>query len=589
MISAGYEREDLEIFNQFVQHSNGGEWDYYGVDDRDGLGLPEPAICATLDTAGRGANLACDLTGIEQFVLGLPSQIYYGSGGETNDPNDAAANFSNVTNAFYVQDEIFFDEMDLTIIAGLRYEWYESDDRPVYNDAFTQANGGLRNDHNIDGFDLLMPRLGFTWGASDDVTVRGGVGLYSGGNPNVWISNAWSNDGVTNVQVRTFLGGNTSVLDGSILLSGQQRPGYDVPQSLVDDVRNTTPADASTSRLVLIDPDYEQPGLWKYALGATWDMPWGGITADFDYIHSEQQDPAQYVDLSQTIVGTTMIGTPIYDFTNGADNLMLTNSLSEGSADLISVMFSKDFGNGLDMSFGYAYTDAEDVMPMTSSVAVSNFENLATSDINVPPPATSNYVAPHRLTLRISYGTELFGDLTTRFTAYGYASEGQPGSYVMGNSGQFEGDGRFGRTPLYVPTGPSDPNVNFTMSQADQDAFFAFIASEGLAPGIQARNAQHAPWTNRIDIRIDQDLPMPFDGTRARLFFKLYNLTNFLSSDWGIVYDAQFFSQEIIEANVDPVTGQLEYEDYNARSITDVREQRSLWEARLGIDVFFGD
>ncbi len=589
VISAGYEREDLEIFNQFVQHSNGGEWDYYGVDDRDGTGLPEPAICATLDTAGRGANLACDLTGIDQFVLGLPSQIYYGSGGVTNDPNDAAANFSNVTNAVYVQDEIFIDNMDLTIIAGLRYEWYESDDSPVFNDAFTQANSGLRNDHNIDGFDLLMPRLGFTWGASDDVTVRGGVGLYSGGNPNVWISNAWSNDGITNVQVRTFLGGTQSVLDGTVPLSGAGRPGYDVPQSLVDQVANTTPSDGSTSGIVFIDPDYEQPGLWKYALGATWDLPWGGITADFDYIHSEQQDPAQYVDVSQTIIGTTMIGTPIYDFTNGADNLMLTNSLSEGSADLFSVMFSKDFGNGLDMSFGYAYTDAEDVMPMTSSVAVSNFENLATSDINFPLAATSNYVAPHRLTLRISYGTELFGDLTSRFTMYAYASEGQPQSYVMGNSNQFEGDGRFGRTLLYVPTGPSDPNVNFTMSQADQDAFFAFIASEGLPPGIQARNAQHAPWTNRVDIRIDQDIPTFIEGTRGRLFFKLYNLTNFLSSDWGIVYDAQFFSTEIIEANVDPVTGQLEYEDYNARSIVDVREQRSLWEARLGFDLFFGD
>jgi len=592
VISAGYEREDLEIFNQFVQHSNGGEWDYYGVEDRDDDGTDEsnPAICSTLDAAGRFANGECHLSGLDQFVLGRPSQIYYGSGGETNNPDDAAANFSNVTNSLYIQDEIFFDNMDLTIIAGLRYEWYESDDRPVFNDAFTQANGGLRNDANIDGFDLLMPRLGFTWGVRDDLSLRGGVGLYSGGNPNVWISNAWSNDGVTNVQVRFFnFEAQQNVLDGSVPLSRQGRPGYDVPQSLVDAVANTTPADAATSSLVLIDPNYEQPGLWKYALGATWDLPWGGITADFDYIHSEQQDPAQYVDLSQTIVGTTIIGTPIYDFTNGSDNYMLTNSITEGSADLFSVMFSKDFGNGLDMSFGYAYTDAEDVMPMTSSVAQSNWENLATSDVNFPSAGLSNYVAPHRITMRISYGTELFGDLTTRFTAYAYASEGQPQSYVMGNEGELEGDGRFGRHLLYVPTGPSDPNVIFTMSQADQDAFFAFIASEGLPPGIQARNAQHAPWTNRVDIRIDQDIPTFLEGTRARLFFKLYNLTNFLSSDWGIVYDAQFFSQEIIETDIDPVTGQFIFEDYNARSITDVREQRSLWEARLGLDIYFGD
>ena len=51
-----------------------------------------------------------------------------------------------------------------------------------------------------------MPRVGFTWGVRDDLTLRGGVGLYSGGNPNVWLSNAWSNDGISNVQLGGFSG-----------------------------------------------------------------------------------------------------------------------------------------------------------------------------------------------------------------------------------------------------------------------------------------------------------------------------------------------------------------------------------------------
>jgi outer membrane receptor for ferrienterochelin and colicin len=591
VITAGYDRDDLEIFNMFVQHSNGGEWDYYGVEDRDddGTDEPNPPECATLDAAGRFANPDCHLSAIDQFVLGRPSRIYYGSGGGTNDPTDAAARFSNVNNAFYVQDEIFFDDIDLTIIAGLRYEWFDSDDRPVYNDAFTQANG-IRNDYNIDGVDILMPRLGFTWGVRDDLTLRGGIGLYSGGNPNVWISNAWSNDGVTNVQVQWFnFEAQQTVLDGSVPLSRQGRPGYDVPQSLVDQVAATTAADASDERLVIIDPNYKQPGLWKYTLGATWDIPWGGITADFDYIHSEQQDPAQYVDLSQSIVNTTIVGTPIYDYTVGEDNYMLTNSVVEGSGDLFSVQLYKDFDNGLDIAVGYAYADAEDVMPMTSSVAQSNWENLATSDVNFPLPATSNYVVPHRFTFRVSYGAQLIGDLTSRFTAYGYVAEGQPQSYVMGNDGEFEAGGFFGRHLLYVPDGPSDPNVVFTMPQEEQDAFFDFIRSAGLRPGIQPRNAQHAPWSNRIDIRIDQDIPTFFDGTSGRLFLKIYNFGNFLNSDWGDVNDAQFFSVQVIDADVDDVTGQFIFEEFHDRSIVDLREDRSLWEARFGIDIFFGE
>jgi hypothetical protein len=141
-----------------------------------------------------------------------------------------------------------------------------------------------------------------------------------------------------------------------------------------------------------------------------------------------------------------------------------------------------------------------------------------------------------------------------------------------------------------VPTGPSDSNVDFSgMSQADQDAFFAWISREGLAPGVQARNAKHAPWSNRFDVRIDQEIPTFFEGTRGRLFFKLYNLGNFLNSDWGDVNDAQFFSVQIIDATVDSVSGQLQYNDFHDRSLLDLREDRSLWEARMGIDIYFGE
>jgi hypothetical protein len=337
-------------------------------------------------------------------------------------------------------------------------------------------------------------------------------------------------------------------------------------------------------------------------------MPWG-VTADIDYIHSEQQDPAQYVDLSQTIVGTTIIGQPIYAFTNDENNLMLTNSSHEGSADLFSIQLAKDFGNGLDMMIGYAYTEAEDVSPMISSTASSNFDGLATNDINDLITGPSNYVVPHRFTFRASYGREFFRDLRTRFTVYAFLAEGQPQTYVMGNSGVLEGDGFFARHPLYVPDGPSDPNVCFQPAVAvgavnpctgqvvssravgafETTEFFAWVAEKGLAPGLQTRNRLHADWTNRIDIRIDQDIPTFVNGTRGRLFLKLYNLGNFLSSDWGVVSDAQFFAQDPVVADVDGATGRYIFQRFSDSSILDLVEQRSLWEARLGIDIFFGE
>ncbi|MEQ8204858.1 MAG: carboxypeptidase regulatory-like domain-containing protein [Woeseia sp.] len=579
VITAGYEREELTIFNQFVQHSRGGEWDFF--DDNDFAS--NPAACAALNAQGRFDDPTCSISGIDRFELGRPSRIYYGSGGGTNDPADAAALFSNTVNSLYLQDEFFFDEFDLTVVAGVRYDWFESSDRPNFNQAFTDANG-VRNDGNIDGLSLIMPRLGFTWGARDDLSIRGGVGLYSGGNPNVWLSNAWSNDGLTNVQLSlsNFNAAN-SVLDGTIPLTGA-RPGYDVPQALFDQVAAVTPANAVNRGLVLIDPNYDQPREWKVAIGATYDLPWFDMVIDADYLHTVQKNSAIYVDLSQEVVGQTILGQPIYDFTNGQDNLMLTNSTADGSSDVYSFSLRKNFDWGLDMMLGYAYTDAEDVSPMTSSVAVSNFENLATNDVNNPIAGTSNYVVPHRLTFRASYANEFFGDNTTRFTMFAYASEGQPQSYVMGGGG-LEGDGFFGRHLLYVPTGPTDPNVQFDAG-FDQAAFFAWVNDKGLSSGLQERNAQHAKWSTRIDFKVDQEFPS-FGNTHGRIFAKIYNVGNLLNDDWGRVNDAQFFSVQIVNSDVDAATGQYIFERFNDRSIEDVLENRSLYEIRLGIEIDF--
>ena len=578
VITGGFESEELEIFNQFVQHARGGEYDYF--DDS----LENPDFCDALTAQGRFDDPACGLSGIDKFELGRPSRIYYGSGGGTNDAADAAANFSNTLNAVYIQDEYFFDDYGLTLVGGLRYEWFDTSDSPNFNPTFT-ALQGIRNDANIDGVDLLMPRLGFTWEARPDLTVRGGLGLYSGGNPNVWISNAFSNDGLTNVQLqlRNF-DGSRSVLDGTIPLTGPN-PGASIPQELFDQVAAVTPDNASDSGLVVLDPDYEQPNEWKFALGATYDLPWGGIQMDVDYLYTRLQDSAFYVDLSQDIVGTTTLGTPIYDYVRGEDNFMLTNSDRDAEANILSFVFRKDWDWGLDLTFGYSYTDAEDISPMTSATAGSNFSNTALLDINDPRPGTSNYEVPHRFTIAASYATNLFGDYETRISANAFVQEGQGQSYVM-NGGDLEGDGFFGRHLLYIPSDVNDPNVVFG-ADFPVDEFFAFADREGLGRGgFVSRNGVNARWSDRLDIRIDQEIPTFLDGTRGRLFFKIFNFGNLINDDWGTQYDAQFFSIEAVGADVND-QGQFVYNTFTDQSVNDIIEIPSLWSVRLGLEIDF--
>lgn len=576
LLTFGYERETLNVFNQFVQHSNGGEYDFF--DDS----ATNSAACQALTAQGRFDDPSCGLSGIDKFELGRPSRIYYGSGGGTNNAADAAASFENSLNTVYLQDEIYVPSYNLTVVAGLRYDWFESDDRPNFNPAYTAAQNGLRNDANIDGVDLIMPRLGFTWEAMDNLTVRGGAGLYSGGNPNVWISNAWSNDGLTNVQkqLRNF-DGSRSVLN-DLPLSGSGQPGFDVPQTLVDQVANTTIDAASNDFLVLIDPNYEQPSEWKYSLGATYTFD-SGVTVDADILYSVTQDAAYYVDTAQEQIGTTAAGAPIFDHVNGSNNFMLTNSSRDAKSQTFSLSARHDYDFGLDWMVGYAYTDAEDISPMTSSTAGSNFDNLATSTIVNPEAATSNYVTPHRFTARVSYGNEFFDGYETRVTAMFYRRQGQPQSHVM-SSADLEGNGRFGRHLLYIP-GANDSNV-IAGPDFDVAAFSRFVEENGYSQGFVGRNENFSKWSSRMDLRIDQELPTFLGNSNGRVYMKMYNVLNMLDDSWGVQYDAQFFSQQVVEMSVNDA-GQYVYESFRNRSLTDPLEIRSLWEVIVGVQFEF--
>jgi hypothetical protein len=553
VITAGFERDELDIFNLFVQHSRGGELDFF-------------------DDSGRGG-----LSGIDKFELGLPNRIYYGSGGVTNDPNDAAANYTITQETLLLQDEYYFEDLGLTVVGGLRYERFSSNDRPVFNAAFTAENG-IRNDANIDGVDILQPRIGFTWDANDFTRVRGGIGIFSGGNPNVWISNSYSNDGITNVQQRQSF--DQSLFD--LPLSGAGRPGFDVPQALVDAVAATTPEDASTTRLSLVDPNYDQPSELKFALGATIDLK-GEYTLDADLLYSQQRDSAIYVDLAQREVGRTVAGSPILRSVVGDENFMLTNSNEDADTLVLSLGLSKEYENGLSMSVGYAYTDAEDISGMNSSVAFSNFNNMATNDGNNLRAGTSEYNTPHRLTFRLGYENNLIGDLMTRLSVYGVYKNGQATSLTMSNEG-LEDNGRGSRQLLYIP-GANDGAVVYA-DGFDRQGFDELIASRSLARGqFVSRNDENARSSARVDLRIDQDLPM-IAGVKPKVFLKINNVLNFLNDDWGAQYDAPFIGEQVVESSVND-SGQFVYENFRGANTTDTLDDFSVWQARVGIEFKF--
>ena len=322
----------------------------------------------------------------------------------------------------------------------------------------------------------------------------------------------------------------------------------------------------------------------------SWTWNFGdGYVVNADLLYTKSKNSAIVIGSSMVQTGIAPDGRPVYTETRpfwrfGSSDYTLTNVKgSDARSFQASINLSKYYDNGFDWSVGYAYTDAEDVSPMTSSVAGSNFDNLAVTDVNNPGPATSNYEVPHRFTLRSSWGHNFWSDLETRISLFGYSKEGQPQSYVMG-SGDLEGDGYYGRHLLYVPTSASDPNVVFD-GGFDTDAFFAWVQKEGLKGGMQDRNGQHAKWSTRFDLLLSQELPF-FKETKGRFYVKVYNLGNLIDDSWGHVNDAQFFSVQVVNSDVNDA-GQYVYTNFNGGSVTNLQENRSLWDVRFGIEILF--
>ncbi|MFQ5548504.1 MAG: carboxypeptidase regulatory-like domain-containing protein [Woeseia sp.] len=616
VISGGYEQEEIDIFNLFLQHTVGE----YRFDEQ----------CFP------GNDSGC----IDAFEDFSPDDIYYGNAAGSNNPSDAAALFAYRVHSLYLQDEFTFSNTDLTIVAGLRYDWFDSDDLPAENQRFINRTG-FTNRKNFDGEGLIQPRFGFTWDVNDSLTLRGGFGLYSGGNPNVWLGNNYQNDGFTQVQFREsdfdttipdgmggFLrlrdinGPLFNLTDIPLGASGTGSPIFDAPQVMIDGVATGT----GNSSVNAIAPGFEIPSNWKFSIGGTYnfDLPggWGdGYVLSGDLLLTRGDNSVFVRDDTFVQISTAPDGRPVYWPTDkeppgcaadpranlfGCDRLFTGDFILDNvqGDDLeqtsVSLTLSKAYDWGLDWTFGYAYTESEDVSPMTSSVAFSNWIFVSTADYNNPGLATSDYEIPNRFILKVGFEREFFGDYTTRFTLYGSRNEGRPFSYTFDEQEMFV-QGSFAnpdddRSLLYMPSGPSDPLVVFDPG-FDQAAFFAFAAANGIPQCgcILGRNGFNSNWWSKFDLRISQDIPGFNREHRVQAYLIVENLGNFLNDDWGVFYERDFPRRaNIVSASLLDTAGtpgdfsddQYLFQNFIPQTQTRVTNV-SLWAARIGINYRF--
>jgi hypothetical protein len=524
---------DITVFNLFLQRSLG---DYY--------------FDSLADFNARRAN-----------------RIRLGGAVPSLDPNDAAANFGSQNITIGVQDDWDVND-NLQITAGLRYDLYDNSRPPPLNLNFL-ARHGFDNRATFSGRDVLQPRVGFNWNPIDRLIIRGGVGVFAGGTPDVFLSNSYSNTGqLTNaidIARNTSAAGCTPVPTGltpaqqaafcAAALNNVTGRGFD-PQ--VTNFLATNVASLAAAPVNAIDPDLKVARQLRATLSVNYEADLGplgnGWLIGVDFLYGNVLQAYQWTDIRSVVIGTLPDGRPRYGplggtATTNQDLLMTNESRGRSYIGVVRVSKNWDFGLGIDAS--YTRSDVTDTNAITSATAGSLYSNNAFADPNRAAYGRSIYEITNQWKFRVDYNHAFFGDYNTRLSLFGEYRSGRPYSITAldQSTGRLPVTGTIGtpaRHLLYVPT-VGDARVSFDTA-ATEAAFNGLITQLGLEQyrgRIVPKNTQSSPDVFRVDLQVSQELPVPgvrniLPRARIRLFADVENVLNMIDSDWGSLRQVSF-------------------------------------------------
>ncbi len=564
-ISFGWEYEKVDVYNIFMQHYL-GSWYFESIDD---------------------------------YEAGIADWFEYQNNPSLN-RDDAAAAFALGNHSLYIEDS--WDVNDsLNVTYGLRYETTTNKDKPNVNASFVERYG-FENNENLDGLSVLLPRIGFTWNATDDLTIRGGAGLFSGGRPNVFISNAFTNDGSRIALYRTF----GDPIAASTFL--QDADPNSIPQHAQDKISQSELGGPNTN-IDTIDPNFDIPTTWQYSLAADYIADFSNIGLGDDWrisgevLYKAVQKDMIWSDLSRTLdtskgnAGYTVDGRPIYTFADpdrDARDVMLTNTTG-GHTLIETLTLAKNWQNGFKANFSYTHSTIRNRIDATGTSTNTAYNFNPVLDPENPTVGTSAYQVKHRLTMNLSYNAELFEGYNTGVHMFWERKSGRPFSYVLGYNNRSGFSGNLDLTTsnlVYIPTDASDPAVDFDNGMSYDD-IMAELAEAGISSdgGYIDKNSHNAPWTTTMDLRLEQEIPGFFDGHKGLFYVDIKNALAFFDARAARVYQLPFgqSSTELLDYSINDA-GQYVYTTANIdenETPARFKDRESTWSMKIGVKYTF--
>ena len=531
---------------------------------------------------GRRINGVYSFNSIADFIAGTSSryQYFHPNGGN---PDNMAAIWTLKSMGLFVQDT-WEVTPNLTLNYGVRYDKADLGNTPEYNAAAEAAFGYDNSAMSIKG--LFQPRFGFNYKLETErpSQIRGGVGLFQGAAANVWLSNPYTNTGMSMYTDYVFRNGIT---------------GFSATRDGQYDLVANAPVGSGVQSVDFVSSDFKQPSIWKANLAFDTQLPWYGILGAMEMVFTKNNAAIKYTHLnlgaptgygpdgrplfwSNTLpsnwnsrgIPSTSVSTRAKRTLNFNDVILAENT-DKGDSQQLTLSLQKPFSRTSDWSWmtAYTFTRSREVSPLTSATSGSQWGNINTFDPNENVVGPSMYEIPHRLSLALSWRHRFFGDYMTTVSTFGEIRSGRNYSYVFDNDAN--GDGRFGNDLFYIPR----PGEVVFGSASEEAAYWAFANADKYLSTHQGqvatRGAARAPWVKNFDVRISQELPGLMAGHKSELWLDMLNVGNMLNKDWGRIEEIPFpGSRGVAEfGGIDPVTGKYVYR-------YDGSDQLSLYDSR---------
>jgi outer membrane receptor protein involved in Fe transport len=511
---------------------------------------------------GRNVNGVYEFANLAGFIAGTPTRYIVRVPVPGGSLDDIPAEYSQENLALFLQDTWTVNN-NLTLTLGVRW------DKPSY-DAQTKHNTFIEGIYGYDNTEVLdaslfQPRAGFnyTFDTERPTQLRGGIGLFQGASPNVWMAGIYQNTGLNYLEYDRSN-------PGAIFTASIDPPFIPTTPPAASCFPTPTLAACARQNVDILEPGLAQPSSWKANLAFEHELPWGGVVFSAEYLRTKVKD-AIYIErldlfnaagqgptrtgpdgrnlfwnpaviLANAPTGIGSISSARFNRPNGVGDVLLLKNTDKGESEQFTIGLDRPMQNDWSWSAAYTFTEATEVSPLTSSINASNWNNSPIFNANENVANDSRYAIKHRATGTLNWQHAFFGDYKTKVGLFYEGRTGRPYSLVFAND--MNGDGTSSTNDLFYIPNPGE--VKFTGGAAMETAFFAWLNDhpdyKRYQGSVAPANAFRAKFTHNFDLRVSQEVPGFMDGHKVELSLDFNNIGNMINKKWGLIEDFGFFS-----------------------------------------------